>query len=1112
MIRRQKHAYKNALLLVCLCLSVLVVLMACGEKGDEVGTTETPTVDETEAVLTETETTLAETDPAETDPVETTVQETLAPQETASETEPATDEPETEKEVQMYTHPAEQAGAQSEVVLKAEDFGVVGDGKTDDGPAISAAVNAAIEQKGTLLFDGSKTYYMDQSDNTAAVFHSPFAMEGASGVTIDGQGATFLAAPGCNYFAMASCSDIVLKNCTFDYAVPVYLVGKVISNDGGTVVFETNQEPYTSSYDFATVNGFSIRYNEGIQQRPHAFMGACNRTGEKQVTVKYANNPGYAAGDLVYLPNPGIGHVYSEVVYLSANTGAMVYENIRIQSAPSFIMAIKDNDAEIYFTNVDMVPAEDDTREIQMVSWRDGYHCKDNRLPIHWKDCEAGVLFDDVYNVSSTLGYITAVDGNSSFTATNYEMYTINRRLAFKCRVGDILDVYDLQAANYCGYATVRQVRENADGTTTIVLDYGQTLEGMEEGYVVGNRMNCAPGSTIDNCHFEGTFRFLRDIRISNTTFDMLAMWIMVEGSVEGPLPGDIDFINCTFNGGTMEIDAFNRNTGKNLRKIGNQIKNINAHACTFEGGFKVSSRSKCVLNKFDTVDEANFSSHIGVQEIIPVVITPAETDFDKSVIYDWDRHTMPLTGGEVVSVATQDEALKAVLKNRSGFSTAVLQIPAGATVTLDGLSKENLPFFYEEGKMFIFSFDYYGEAADVELTVTGGKKEKKLAVLNQSGEIIDFNVIYEADGEGSAIILQNKSDKPLYIGNVAISSATNQNPSQDQLTAGHTFIWTDVVTVGNRNEILTYDAIEDADVKAAIEAAEEGFTMGRVLHLSGQYGEFTGLTSKSYFTAGRTYHLTLYAYVKTPVPAGTTVYLLAMDNTQGNRVLAQGLFDKEGVYRLDMDWTVGTTGEYALSFYSSSNSTRNMDIYLGDFTVSIPAPMNPSGFISRNDYKVLNSDEAVAGHTFDFTEGNLLKTGHDAYTTLDMVPTKAAEVMRAAGFGETVYFAEENFEMNVSGGLLKDGQQYVVTMDIYDCIGNLATSGVRGAFVLLRMTGGKQNSAEVNYKVTVDPNDSRHLTLTFNIGAPGSGTDALLFYELAPCEYYINSITIQGK
>jgi len=458
--------------------------------------------------------------------------------------------------------------------------------------------------------------------------------------------------------------------------------------------------------------------------------------------------------------------------------------------------------------------------------------------------------------------------------------------------------------------------------------------------------------------------------------------------------------------------------------------------------------------------------------------------------------------------VSSLEDSVKTVLEGADGFSTAVLCIPAGATVTLDGLSKEQMPFFYEKGKMYIFTFDYYGASVNAALSVVDSKT---LGELSEGGEITDFIVIYEATGEGTGISLQNKGDAPLYVGNFAVSAATNQNPSEDQMMAGHTFIWTDVVTIAQRNDVLTYDEIKDEEVREAIKNAEAGFTTGRVLQLDGQPGEFTGLTNKSYFTAGRTYHLTLYAYVKEPVPAGTTVYLLAMDSTQGNRVLAEGLFKEEGIFCMSIDWTVGNTGEYALSFYSSSNHFRNTDIYLGDFTILIPPPMRPNGFVSRDDYKTLTTDEILAGHTYDFTEGNLLKTGHDAYTTLENVPENAFKVMTAAGFGDTIYFFDENFDVNVKG-LMKNGQAYVVTMDVYDCIGNLATSGARGAFVLLKMTGGVQNSAEVSYTVTVDPKDSRHLTLTFDIPAPGTGTDTFRFYELAPCEYYINSFRIEGK
>ena len=126
-------------------------------------------------------------------------------------------------------------------------------------------------------------------------------------------------------------------------AEAVYLVGRVESVDGKTVAFSVDREPYLASYDFTAVNGFAIRYNEGVQGRPHRFLRTMERTGERQVKVTYASSTDCVRGDLVFLPNPGIGHAYSEAIYIGGCGGALVFENITIRQAPSFIMAIKGN-------------------------------------------------------------------------------------------------------------------------------------------------------------------------------------------------------------------------------------------------------------------------------------------------------------------------------------------------------------------------------------------------------------------------------------------------------------------------------------------------------------------------------------------------------------------------------------------------------------------------------------------------------------------------------------------------------------------------------------------------------------------------------------------------
>ena len=558
-----------------------------------------------------------------------------APTEESTEapTEPETDP--VPEPINRSEYPKEQAGAKTETVLNAADFGVKGDGKTDDGIAIGRAIEAAIEQKATLRFESGKTYYIGSTDRSAGPFGSPFAMNGAEGVTVDGGGSVFRFAPGISYFALTSNKDIRICNMKLDLSVSPYLVGTVKAVNGANVTYTTDIEPHQTYVDSRNSVNFSIRYNEGTQQRPHQFINTVQKTASKEVKVEYQHeNHGYAVGDKVFLPNPGVGNALSEIMYISANTGCMVFENIEVWAAPSFIANVRENDAEIYFENVDYVPGAENDREIKMVSWRDGYHVKDNRRPIHWNECDVDVLFDDVFNVSNTLGYITSVKNGNRFTVTQYELYTYGSFHPFSCREGDVIDVFSSKGV-YAGEATIRRIIENPNGTMDLVLDYGEELRKMEEGWLVGNRDTCAPGSTITNSRFTGTFRFRREIRIENCVFDMLITWIREDGSVEGPIPGNIDYINCTFNGGSIDIGA----AGASVRAA---ITDIGFWGCTFNKGAHVAPGRNVVVTEADTwTEEGLFTYKNRKMTRVPVVIEPNEMDFVNTVTYDWTHIMM---------------------------------------------------------------------------------------------------------------------------------------------------------------------------------------------------------------------------------------------------------------------------------------------------------------------------------------------------------------------------------------------------------------------------------------------------------------------------------------
>ena len=283
-----------SLTLLLLLALITGMLIAC--NGDQ-------PADTTEGAPTEGDTPSATETPTEGGSEETT--------ETPTEPEP---EPVPEP-INRSEYPMEQAGAKTEVVLNAADFGVKGDGVTDDGPAIGKAVEAAIAQKATLRFEAGKTYYIASTDRNANGFGSPFAMNGADGVTVDGNGSVFRFAPGISYFAIVSSADVRLCNMKFDLSVSPYLVGTVKAVDKQYVTYITDIEPNQSYVDTRNATNFSIKYNEGTQQRPHQFINTMQKTASKEVKVEYKNEShGYQVGDKVFVPNPGIGNSLSEIV------------------------------------------------------------------------------------------------------------------------------------------------------------------------------------------------------------------------------------------------------------------------------------------------------------------------------------------------------------------------------------------------------------------------------------------------------------------------------------------------------------------------------------------------------------------------------------------------------------------------------------------------------------------------------------------------------------------------------------------------------------------------------------------------------------------------------
>ena len=159
------------------------------------------------------------------------------------------------------------------------------------------------------------------------------------------------------------------------------------------------------------------------------------------------------------------------------------------------------------------------------------------------------------------------------------------------------------------------------------------------------------------------------------------------------------------------------------------------------------------------------------------------------------------------------------------------------------------------------------------------------------------------------------------------------------------------------------------------------------------------------------------------------------------------------------------------------------------------------------------SSDIDAALETMDFDIDSLDKL----YDTLESNGIPLPGDLSSAEMSEIEHEIEhfgagENFTLQSLPNHLTGGKKFRITFQVYDVLGNLASYADErgdGAFVLLHMQGGKQNSAAGLYKVQVSDTDRRLLTLTFDDATPG-GTDDLLFYQLTTMEFLIGSVTIQ--
>jgi len=132
--------------------------------------------------------------------------------------------------------------------ISVKTFGAVGDGITDDGPAIRRALETALKGKHRKITFENKRYFL----GPRADCWPYFTIDGVTDLLIEGNGAELLITENNSFFEISRSTDIRIQRLTLDYAKPITFQGKVIA------VSESNDR-----------FSFDVKIDRGYPPPPH---------------------------------------------------------------------------------------------------------------------------------------------------------------------------------------------------------------------------------------------------------------------------------------------------------------------------------------------------------------------------------------------------------------------------------------------------------------------------------------------------------------------------------------------------------------------------------------------------------------------------------------------------------------------------------------------------------------------------------------------------------------------------------------------------------------------------------------------------------------------------
>jgi hypothetical protein len=442
-------------------------------------------------------------------------------------------------------------------IYDAADFGAVGDGIHDDGPAVLKMIDAAKQsgQPATLRFSPGKNYHLKTGRDRYA-----FHVDSTSGLTVNGGGSLFTVDSGIRFMRAVGAKRLVVSDLQVDYSPLPFADGRIVAKDSaaGTIDVKVDE-----SFALPPAGGptqqdgeqafFAVLWHPGAYSeasdpyftRHHFFLRDIGTAGADRV-VRLTSSDGKIARliDSIRLndwqcsiPVRGIAHCFGPGPNILVEKSTDVaFTRVDVWSAPWFAFTVIDNDSAMVFKNVNIRP-KPGTRRMTS-SWRDGFHIKNNAASLRWDGCTLQGMNDDAFNISCHTSRIRKI-----LAPTRIEISQNYPLGVARMRPGDTLRFYHTGRGVDPGSARIVKA-DYAKPVFTLELD--KEIPGLEAGKtLVWNESTANPQNVIRNCRVDVSSRFRSGVTIENSDFRAFCWFTGDE--IETPLPSRVVVRNSSF-------------------------------------------------------------------------------------------------------------------------------------------------------------------------------------------------------------------------------------------------------------------------------------------------------------------------------------------------------------------------------------------------------------------------------------------------------------------------------------------------------------------------------------------------------------------------------------